>query len=156
MIPNYEFAFFIHNVKNRIKMSLKKLTLTHYIFFGFFLGIAAGWIFGEGILPIAEPLAEIFLRLLRMAIMPLIITSIISAVVSVGNLGRLGLKTFGYYIVSSLMAILTGISTDYKLKDKEIAELYNWLTLHENLHHLHPFAGTVKLLNRCLEDGISR
>ncbi len=43
-----------------------------------------------------------------MAIMPLIITSIISAVVSVGNLGRLGIKTFSYYIVSSLMAILTG------------------------------------------------
>lgn len=89
-------------------MILKKLSLTHYIFIGFFLGIFAGWIFGENILPIAEPLAKIFLRLLRMAIMPLIITSIISAVVSVGHLGRLGIKTFSYYIVSSLMAILTG------------------------------------------------
>jgi len=89
-------------------MILKKLTLTHYIFIGFFLGIFSGRIFGENILPIAEPLAEIFLRLLRMAIMPLIITSIVSAVVSVGHLGRLGLKTFGYYIISSLMAILTG------------------------------------------------
>ena len=46
-------------------MKSKRLTLTHYIFIGFFLGIAAGWIFGEGILPVAEPLAEIFLRLLR-------------------------------------------------------------------------------------------
>jgi proton glutamate symport protein len=89
-------------------MILKKITLTHYIFIGFFLGILAGRIFGENILPIAEPLAEIFLRLLKMAIMPLIITSIISAVVSVGHLGRLGIKTFSYYIVSSLMAILTG------------------------------------------------
>ena len=67
---------------------------------------------GEGILPIADPLAEIFLRLLRMAIMPLIITSIISGVVSVGSaagLGRLSIKTFAYYILSSLMAILTGL-----------------------------------------------
>lgn len=90
---------------------LKKFTLTHYIFIGFFLGTIAGWIFGEAIVPIANPLAEIFLRLLRMAIMPLIITSIISGVVSVGSavgLGRLGLKTFAYYIVSSLLAILTG------------------------------------------------
>jgi len=90
----------------------RKLSLTHYIFIGFFLGIAAGWLFGESILPVAEPLADIFLRLLRMAIMPLIITSIISGVVSVGSeggLGRLGLKTFGYYILSSLMAILTGL-----------------------------------------------
>jgi proton glutamate symport protein len=93
-------------------MRQKKLTLTHYIFIGFFLGIVAGWIFGEGITPVAEPLAEIFLRLLRMAIMPLIVTSIISGVVSVGSaagLGRLGVKTFFYYILSSLMAILTGL-----------------------------------------------
>ena len=67
---------------------------------------------GDGILPVADPLAEIFLRLLRMAIMPLIITSIISGVVSVGSavgLGRLSIKTFAYYILSSLMAILTGL-----------------------------------------------
>lgn len=97
---------------HRMRSLLKKLTLTHYIFIGFFLGIIAGWVFGEGITPIAEPLAEIFLRLLRMAIMPLIITSIISGVVSVGSatgLGRLGIKTFSYYILSSLMAILTGL-----------------------------------------------
>ncbi len=93
-------------------MRQKKLSLTHYIFIGFFLGIIAGWVFGEGITPVAEPLAEIFLRLLRMAIMPLIVTSIISGVVSVGSaagLGRLGIKTFSYYILSSLMAILTGL-----------------------------------------------
>jgi Na+/H+-dicarboxylate symporter len=47
-----------------------------------------------------------------MAIMPLIITSIISGVVSVGDavgLGRLGIKTFGYYIASSFFAIITGL-----------------------------------------------
>jgi len=95
-----------------LNLKIKQLSLTHYIFIGFFLGIAFGWVFGEGIVVIADPLAKIFLRLLRMAIMPLIITSIISGVVSVGSaagLGRLGFKTFGYYIVSSLMAILTGL-----------------------------------------------
>jgi len=92
-------------------MRLKKLSLTHYIFVGFFLGILAGWLLGDRILFLAEPLAEIFLRLLRMAIMPLIVTSLISGVVSVGSaagLGRLGIKTFGYYVTSSLLAILTG------------------------------------------------
>ena len=95
-----------------MRLALKKLSLTHYIFIGFFLRIIAGLVFGEGISPIAEPLAEIFLRLLRMAIMPLIITSIISGVVSVGSatgLGRLGIKTFSYYILSSLIAIFTGL-----------------------------------------------
>lgn len=92
-------------------MDPKHRKLTWFIFGGFFLGILAGWVFGEGIVPVADPLAEIFLRLLRMAIMPLIITSIISAVVSVGSakgLGRLGTKTLLYYITSSVMAILTG------------------------------------------------
>ncbi|OGV83624.1 MAG: sodium:dicarboxylate symporter [Lentisphaerae bacterium RIFOXYB12_FULL_65_16] len=86
----------------------KKLTLTHYIFIGFFLGIPAGRFGGPAFLPVADVLAEVFLRLLRMAIVPLIVTSIVSAVVSVGHLGRIGVKTFCYYIASSLMAILTG------------------------------------------------
>ncbi len=71
-----------------------------------------GWLAGESVLPVAEPLSELFLRLLRMAIMPLIITSIISGVISVGSatgLGKLSLHTFGYYILSSLMAIITGL-----------------------------------------------
>jgi len=89
----------------------KSSSLTQFIFLGLILGALAGWVFGTNILPIAVPLAEIFLRLLRMAIMPLVIFSIISGVVSVGNamgLGRLTLKTFTYYVVSSLLAILTG------------------------------------------------
>ncbi len=93
-------------------MTFKKLTLTHYIFIGLLLGLISGRIAGEDILPVADPLAELFLRLLRMAIIPLIITSIISGVLSIGTargLGRLGVKTFVYYITSSLLAIITGL-----------------------------------------------
>jgi len=93
-------------------MTLKKLTLTHYIFIGLLFGLVCGKIAGEDILPVADPLAELFLRLLRMAIIPLIITSIISGVLSIGTargLGRLGIKTFVYYIASSLLAIITGL-----------------------------------------------
>jgi len=90
----------------------RRIGLTHYILLGFALGIAAGRVFGEDILPVAQPLADIFLRLLRMAILPLVITSIISGVVSAGSaagLGRLGAKTLAYYILSSLLAIVTGL-----------------------------------------------
>ena len=93
-------------------MNIRKLNLTHYIFLGLILGAVAGWLVGTPIVPYAEFLAEVFLRLLRMAIMPLIITSIISGVVSVGDavgIGRLGIKTFGYYMFSSLFAIVTGL-----------------------------------------------
>ena len=86
-------------------------SLTFWIFVGLFGGMLAGRVFGMAIVPIAQPLADIFLRLLRMAVMPLIITSLTAAVISVGgrrDLGILGAKTFGYYITSSLLAILTG------------------------------------------------
>ncbi len=92
-------------------MKLKKLSLTSYIFIGIFLGILFGWIFGESILPAADPMARLFLKLLKMVIMPLIVTSIMSGILSIGNgtgLGKLGLKTLLYYVVSSLMAIITG------------------------------------------------
>ncbi|MGM0667495.1 MAG: dicarboxylate/amino acid:cation symporter [Bacteroidota bacterium] len=88
-----------------------KYTLTFWIFGGFILGIIAGSLLGDSILPFAEPLANIFLRLLRMAIIPLVITSIISAVVQVGSahgLGRIGLRTLFYYLTTSFLAIITG------------------------------------------------
>ena len=56
-------------------------------------------------------MGEIFLRALNMIIIPLILCSITTGVASVGNadnLGRLGLKTMGYYVLSTLAAIITG------------------------------------------------
>jgi len=57
-------------------------------------------------------MGDLFLRALRMIIVPLILTSIISGVTNIGdahNLGRLGLKTILYYLSTSLMAIVTGL-----------------------------------------------
>jgi proton glutamate symport protein len=57
-------------------------------------------------------MGDLFLRALKMIIIPLILTSIISGVTSIGdaqNLGRLGLKTITYYISTSLFAIVTGL-----------------------------------------------
>ena len=57
-------------------------------------------------------MGDLFLRALKMIIIPLILTSIVSGVSSIGdaqNLGRLGLKTVTYYISTSLFAIVTGL-----------------------------------------------
>ena len=54
----------------------------------------------------------VFLRALNMIIVPLILCSITTGVASVGtggNLGRLGFKTMGYYVLSTLVAVLTGL-----------------------------------------------
>ncbi|MBU0509139.1 dicarboxylate/amino acid:cation symporter [bacterium] len=90
----------------------KKFTLTHWIFLGIALGILGGWLIGEPIQPIAQPVGDIFLRLLKMIIVPLIVSSIMAGVLGIGdtrNLGRLGGKTILYYLFTSTIAILTGL-----------------------------------------------
>lgn len=57
-------------------------------------------------------LGDLFLRALKMIIVPLVLSSIVSGVANLGSttsLGRLGLKTITYYITTSVMAILTGL-----------------------------------------------
>ena len=56
--------------------------------------------------------AEMFLRILKLLIVPIILTSIITGVIGVGsgaNLRRLGGKTFLYYIGTSTIAAITGL-----------------------------------------------
>ena len=55
--------------------------------------------------------ADIFMALLKMLIVPIVLTSIITGVAGVGTFGdlkRLGGKTFAYYLSTSFLAILVG------------------------------------------------
>jgi proton glutamate symport protein len=64
-------------------------------------------------LPYVSWMGELFMRALRMIIVPLILTSIISGVANIGtadNLGRLGIKTMLYYMITSTLAILIGFA----------------------------------------------
>ena len=96
----------------KIPIQIRKISLTVWIFVGLVLGALCGLTLKTAILPLANLMGEIFLRLLKMVIVPLIFTSITSGVLSIGgaqNLGRLTLKTLFYYITTSLIAILTGL-----------------------------------------------
>ena len=76
------------------------------------LGILAGLIGGEPLAAKVGWLGDLFIRLLKMIIVPLVLTSIISGVASVGagaGLGRLFGKTLGYYVMTSLAACLVGL-----------------------------------------------
>lgn len=56
--------------------------------------------------------ADIFMRLLKMLIVPLVLTSIVTGVASISGgreFGRLGAKTLGYYMTTSMLAIITGL-----------------------------------------------
>ncbi|HAS39202.1 MAG TPA: dicarboxylate/amino acid:cation symporter [Microscillaceae bacterium] len=57
-------------------------------------------------------MGDIFLRALKMVIVPLILSSIITGITNIGSgesLGRLGGKTLLYYLSTSILAITTGL-----------------------------------------------
>ncbi len=76
------------------------------------LGVIAGLIGGPELVPKVGWLGTLFIKLLRMIIVPLVFFSIVSGVASVGagrNLGRLFSKTLGYYVLSSALAAIVGL-----------------------------------------------
>jgi proton glutamate symport protein len=90
------------------------------ILLGVLAGVAAGllwdkeavWFGGFHPTSLYEFLGTLFLRALRMVIVPLLAGSIITGVAGIGsarNLGRLFGKTFGWYVLTSLLAICTGL-----------------------------------------------
>ena len=92
-------------------LRLLRIPLHWQILAALILGALAGVVLGESILAVSF-MGDLFLKALRMVIVPLILTSIICGVSGLGasgNMGSLGGKTFVYYTVSSLLAILTGL-----------------------------------------------
>ncbi len=67
--------------------------------------------FGISLLSITSYLGSLFLNALKMLIVPLIVSSIIVGMMELDGdaLGRLGGKTLLYYLVTSFVAILTGL-----------------------------------------------
>jgi len=92
-------------------VKILKLKLHWQILIALILSVIFGYFFPNGV-KYTSWMGDIFLRALKMVIIPLIFSSIISGVTSMGegkNLGRLGLKTLTYYLSTSMLAILTGL-----------------------------------------------
>ena len=92
-----------------------KKSLIWQIVIAFILAILAGIIFGEKV-EVVQPLGDLFLRLIKFIIVPLILSTIIVGVTSTNDikkLGRLGGKTISYYLITSLVAISLGLGVGY-------------------------------------------
>ena len=93
---------------------MKKIKFSLALHWQILIALVAGGLFGyylTSATAYTNWMGEVFLRGLNMIIVPLILCSIITGVASVGSsgsLGRLGLKTMGYYLFSTFIAILTG------------------------------------------------
>jgi len=90
---------------------LSRIKLHWQIMIALVLAIAFGIMFPEKVTFISW-MGDLFLRALKMIIIPLIISSMITGVANIGNaesLGRIGLKTISFYLITSLIAIITGL-----------------------------------------------
>jgi len=90
---------------------MKKIKLHWQILIALVLAVIYGLVFDEQAVSYVSWMGDVFLRALKMLIIPLILSSLISGVANIGsgsNLGRLGLKTMTYYVVTSLLAIIVG------------------------------------------------
>ncbi|GAB1404181.1 Proton/glutamate-aspartate symporter [anaerobic digester metagenome] len=90
---------------------MKKPALHWQILIALILGVVYGLWFPSGVVYISW-MGDVFLRLLKMIIIPLVFSSIVTGVAGIGSpssLGRLGLKTVFYYFSTSLFAILAGL-----------------------------------------------
>jgi proton glutamate symport protein len=99
---------------------MSKLKLHWQVLIAVALAAAAGMatgpdatLFGVSLTAVYAFVGTLFLNALKMLIVPLVVSSIIIGVAGKGGvegLGRLGAKTLGYYLMTSLLAILLGLA----------------------------------------------
>ena len=95
----------------------KKLSLAGQIFIALGLGIAAGLIFmaigkAEWAVDYVKPFGTIFLNLIKFIVVPIVLTSIISGVISMKDIkkvGSIGWKTVVYYLCTTAFAVVIGL-----------------------------------------------
>lgn len=88
-----------------------KLALPWQILIGITLGAIFG-IFAHEYVPYTKWLGDLFLRGLKMVVIPLVFSALIMGVSSIGeskDLGRIAGKTFLYYIITTIMASTLGL-----------------------------------------------
>ncbi|MDK2846338.1 MAG: hypothetical protein PWR02_893 [Synergistales bacterium] len=87
-----------------------KSNLLVRILIGLVLGGIVGLVAGESILWV-EPFGNLFVRLLKMIVMPLILTTLVigAAGISPAELGKVGIKIVVYYLITSAFAVAVGL-----------------------------------------------
>ncbi|WP_332873681.1 cation:dicarboxylate symporter family transporter [Fictibacillus halophilus] len=91
-----------------------KISLAWQILIGLAVGILIGALFygNETVQGYLQPIGDIFIRLIKMIVVPIVVSSLIVGVASVGDikqLGRLGGKTILYFEIITTLAIVIGL-----------------------------------------------
>jgi proton glutamate symport protein len=93
---------------------MKKIGLTWQIFIGLALGVAVGAVFygNPAVAGYLQPVGDIFIRLIKMIVVPIVISILIIGVSSAGDmkkLGKIGGKSILYFEVVTTIAIVIGL-----------------------------------------------
>ena len=93
-----------------------KFTLAYQILVGLILGIIVGAVFygNPAVETYLQPLGTIFINMIKMIVVPIIVSTLIVGVAGTGDLkqlGKLGGKTMIYFQVVSTIAIIVGLSS---------------------------------------------
>jgi Na+/H+-dicarboxylate symporter len=92
-----------------------RLTLTQQIFIGLASGIVVGWFVSEyhpTWAPYFRPFSQLFLRLIKMVIAPLIFATLVAGIAGAGHVkvvGRMGLRAIIYFEVITTLALIIGL-----------------------------------------------
>lgn len=91
-----------------------KLGLAWQILIGLVLGVIVGAVFygNDNVTTYLQPVGTIFMNMIKMIVVPIIISTLILGVAGTGDmkkLGKLGLKTIIYFEVVTTLAIIIGI-----------------------------------------------
>ncbi|MFK8015260.1 MAG: dicarboxylate/amino acid:cation symporter [Gammaproteobacteria bacterium] len=87
------------------------LPLWGRVFVALFVGAFVGYFFPEGV-EVTKWIGDVFIRLIKMLIVPLIFTTLVSGVIAMGDpkrLGSLGAKTIAIYMLTTAAAISIGL-----------------------------------------------
>ena len=94
-----------------------KLNLSVQIFASLVLSVVVGLVLGDGAIgPVktwVAPVGTMFINLIKMMIVPVVLCSLVVGMTSMGDLkklGRIGMKTVGFYMVTTAIAIVIGFA----------------------------------------------
>ncbi|ARC62205.1 MULTISPECIES: cation:dicarboxylate symporter family transporter [Bacillus] len=95
-------------------MKRLKFGLATQIFLGLILGVAAGaiWFGNPAVATYLQPVGDLFLRLIKMIVIPIVVSSLIVGVAGAGSgkkVGRLGFRTILYFEIITTFAIVLGL-----------------------------------------------